>query len=90
MTGPEHVRTNHDSEITAHHSALGALEHDPFIDGLPSISSTSSAEVPHLDDLAKKAISAEVNTNPAKAEVIVIHGLHAVAANNRGNHSHAA
>jgi hypothetical protein len=89
MTGHEIVRQEHDDEITAHHSVAAPIEHDPFIDNLPSESATSAAEVPHLEELAEKAIPALPHN--IDATVVALRGTH-LAADRRTDNSrpHAA
>jgi hypothetical protein len=77
MTGHEIVQQNYDYEITAHHGATAPVEHDPFIDNLPSNSATSAAEVPLLKELAEKAIPALPHY--IDATVVALRGTHLAA-----------
>jgi hypothetical protein len=49
---------------------MDAVVHDPFIDDLSRRPVTSDAEVPHLKELAEKAIPA------TRAKAIGMHALH--------------
>jgi hypothetical protein len=89
MTGQEKISQNYDHEITGHHIASAALEHDPFIDDIPTSKINvneilSAAEVPHLKELAEKAVPAL-----PKDENITKNGLHK-AITSRRRYSRAA
>jgi hypothetical protein len=64
---------------------MDAVVHDPFIDDLSRKPVTSSAEVPHLKELAEKAIPA------VSAKAIGMHVLHATTtSSSEGTRPHAA